>query len=541
MKILGVQIQSPHDAGVALLDGDRLVFAANEERYDRVKMSGRFPEQSWNDCLRYTGTRPEDIDLIIFVGNRPVDALKYLSNYKRKALAQRSVGKTFESEWWGFVYDPLRYSGLKPYRRYVRKHEQLYEKVKSEGYRAEVICFPHHVTHGYASYYTAGLDDPLILIVEGLGDDRTSSHMLLGPEGLKEVHANVWPNSVGRFYGAVTKLLGFNDQRHGGKVTGLAAYGDPKRAYEFVAPLLRHEGEDLLTGPEVFRWTHEWKHLGKKIPPPLDRFSKEDIAAAFQQRLEDVVTAWAEFLVKKTGRRTVSLTGGVFANVKLNQRIHEIPGVEEVVVHPGMGDVGLAVGACFAGREILARREGRVPPPLKLHDAYLGPDYSEAEMEAAIRAAGLPFERHENVEERIAQAIHSGKVVARFNGRMEWGPRALGNRSILYHAGDRSVNDWLNEKLQRTEFMPFAPACTFEACERLFTNSAGAKYTAEFMTITFDCTPEMRERAPAAVHVDGTARPQLVREEVNPSFHRVIREYEKLSGFPVVINTSFNM
>ncbi|MBZ0252380.1 MAG: carbamoyltransferase, partial [Candidatus Methylomirabilis sp.] len=154
---------------------------------------------------------------------------------------------------------------------------------------------------------------------------------------------------------------------------------------------------------------------------------------------------------------------------------------------------------------------------------------------------GLAFERHENIEEKVAAAIHAGKVVARFDGRMEYGPRALGNRSMLYHCGDRAVNDWLNKKLRRTEFMPFAPACAYEAKDRLFKGVAGAEHAAEFMTVTFDATDEMAERGPAAVHVDGTARPQLVREEANPSFHRIISEYEKLSGFPCVINTSFNM
>jgi len=184
-------------------------------------------------------------------------------------------------------------------------------------------------------------------------------------------------------------------------------------------------------------------------------------------------------------------------------------------------------------------RHGHRPGPLT--DVYLGPDYTEAEMESALRAAGLPYQRARDAEAEIARLIAQGRVVARFHGRMEYGPRALGNRSILYQATEPAVNQWLNARLGRTEFMPFAPATLLEDRHQCYQRIDGAEFTAEFMTITFDCTPWMLKHCPAAVHVDGTARPQLVTAASNPSFYRVLSEYKKLTGLPSVINTSFNM
>ena len=176
-----------------------------------------------------------------------------------------------------------------------------------------------------------------------------------------------------------------------------------------------------------------------------------------------------------------------------------------------------------------------------LKDVYLGPEYSDAEIKAALDQAGLKYQCYEKIEPRIAKLLAAGKIIGRFNGRMEYGPRALGNRTILVQATDHGVNDALNKKLKRTEFMPFAPAVLMEAAEQCFIGVERARHAASFMTITFACTDFMKQTMPAAVHVDGTARPQLVEKAINPSLHAVISAYEKLTGIPGVINTSFNM
>jgi carbamoyltransferase len=229
----------------------------------------------------------------------------------------------------------------------------------------------------------------------------------------------------------------------------------------------------------------------------------------------------------------------LFSNVRINQKVHEMPEVERCFVHPGMSDCGMGVGAA------LAAYYDRDPRPWVntrcLEDVYLGPAYSDREIEAALAGADVDFWQPNDLEGDIARLLAQGAVVAHFDGRMEYGPRALGNRSILYQPTDPSVNDWLNEALVRTEFMPFAPSTLAEEADRCFRGVAGAERTARFMTITFDCTEWMKQRCPGVVHVDGTARPQLVRREDNPRYYRIIEAYRQLTGLPSIINTSFNM
>jgi carbamoyltransferase len=229
------------------------------------------------------------------------------------------------------------------------------------------------------------------------------------------------------------------------------------------------------------------------------------------------------------------LSGGVVANVKLNQRLKALPGVKRIFIHPNMGDGGCGTGAALL--EFMEHERLRKPIP----DVFLGPAYSTPDILESLRRAQLTFDQYPSIEPKIAQLIAAGKVVARFNGRMEYGPRALGNRSILYHAREPEVNQWLNQRLGRTEFMPFAPATLYEHRHACYDGVDGGEYAAQFMTLTFDCTPEMKRTSPAAVHVDGTARPQLVTPTSNPSFHEILTEYHKLTGLPSVINTSFNM
>jgi carbamoyltransferase len=252
--------------------------------------------------------------------------------------------------------------------------------------------------------------------------------------------------------------------------------------------------------------------------------------------LEDVARHYVQRWVERTGVKQVVCAGGVFANVKMNQRIMEIPGVDEIFVFPAMSDGGVGVGAALA---LQADLIGLAPQ--RLPDVYLGPSYSEAELEAALRFSGLPFRRSPKVESDIADHLVANRVVARFGGAMEFGPRALGNRSILYPALEPEVNKWLNARLQRTEFMPFAPISLAEAADDLYVNIGRMRMAAEFMTVTCDCSPRMRKESPAAVHVDGTARPQLVRAEVNRQVHRILTEYRARSGIPTLINTSYNM
>jgi len=263
-------------------------------------------------------------------------------------------------------------------------------------------------------------------------------------------------------------------------------------------------------------------------------FAKRDVAAAYQYVLEQITQEVCEYWVNKTGLRHVAVSGGVNANVKLNQRIHELDGVDGVFVYPNMGD-----GGCGTGAAMLAFGDKCRPAPVD--NVYLGPEYSDEEIEKVLQEKELYFERPDSIESQVGDLLSKNHIIARFNGRMEYGPRALGNRSVLYPAQDPKVNLWLNHQLGRTEFMPFAPAVLESEAASLFHNIEGCEKTSEFMTVTFDCTDRMADNCPAAVHVDCTARPQFVTPQSNESFHKIISAYNAITGIPSVINTSFNM
>jgi carbamoyltransferase len=335
-------------------------------------------------------------------------------------------------------------------------------------------------------------------------------------------------------------MLGFHYLRHAGKITGLAAYGNPKVLYDKVAKLLWADGLVVKTSPLIYILRQEYL-LKNKLPKYFGNHSREDIAAAFQKRLEDVTSEVIRKALKLTAKNKIVLSGGVAGNVIMNQRIHDIEGVKEIFVHPAMSDSGQALGAALFAYNTELKRQGKYFLSERLKDVYLGSDYTGAEVEKAVKDSGLEYRYIENIETEVASLLAAKKVVARFNGRMEYGPRALGNRSILFHAGDHSVNDWLNQRLERSEFMPFAPSVLMEDIDEYFVRVKGAEYTAEFMTITFDCTEKMKRLCPAVVHVDGTARPHFVTATANPSYYKIIKEYKKITGISVILNTSFNM
>ena len=334
-----------------------------------------------------------------------------------------------------------------------------------------------------------------------------------------------FPHSLGTFYENVTASLGYKPDRHAGKIVGLAAYGDSAVLCDVL--LAR-----IVQGDGTYRICDSLNHYFERYLST--QFAKIDVAAAYQYVLEVIASNLVGHWAAETGCPDVVLSGGVAANVKMNQRIFETEGVRRIFVYPNMGD-----GGCGTGLAMYASWPGGAGEPLE--HVYHGPEYTHSEIQTALDRAGLDYARPANMAALLAAHIHAGKVVARFAGRMEYGPRALGNRSILFHAEDPDVNQWLNNRLGRTEFMPFAPVTCWEDRAEFYLNVEGAEHAARFMTITFDCTKRMRSKCPAAVHVDGTARPQLLRREVNPEYYDIVREFEKLSGVPTLINTSFNM
>lgn len=341
-------------------------------------------------------------------------------------------------------------------------------------------------------------------------------------------------DSLGYFYGSITFALGFKPHRHEGKVLGLAAHCQDPKSYETVSSMISADLERAKFVGHIERGLYRPDFGSTRLLALAQKYGREDLSAAAQQRLEEVVCE----LVSSQGAqaRRLALSGGIFANVKLNQRLCELDNVEQVYVFPNMGDGGLSVGAAW-----LAYHEhtGNWPEPPK--SMYLGPEPSQGDTATVLQQSGLTFEHCPDIQDRVGALIAEGHVVARCAGRMEFGPRALGNRSVLCQATDRSVNDWLNQKLERSEFMPFAPATLIEDAADCYVGLDQAVESAKFMTVTFDCKKKMQDQAPAVVHIDNTARPQIVSRESNADMHGIISAYKKRTNIGSVVNTSFNM
>ncbi|MBI2870621.1 MAG: carbamoyltransferase [Candidatus Omnitrophica bacterium] len=541
MRILG--IQDGVSAGAAILDDGKIVAVVSEERLDRRKMSTGFPEHSIRECLKLAGLRAGDVDRIA-VANRTGlfkrPAFEYPGWFSKREDPRKKIlfgaaalvsRRLLGYDWVRRAAYRLR-AGL-----FAGRRPKLFEVLRGEfGFTCPIEFVDHHLAHAASAYFTSGLDDALVLTLDGAGDE-CSSHVYAVCQGSFELKHKVDSfNSLGNYYGYVTHLLGFKAHRHEGKITGLAAYGKPSFQDRLRRLIRFREGTIENTG-RVFNQS-ALAAIRRLLPKD---YKNEDVAASIQGLLEEIALAYIRHWVVETGLKDLALAGGVFANVKLNQRIHELECVRTLFIHPGMGDEGLALGAALMVVDRLAREAGTRVKPERLKDVYFGPAYTNREIEKAVRDAGVQAEYAPDIEDRIAKLLAQGKVVARFAGRMEYGPRALGNRSVLYQATDPTVNDWLNKRFNRTEFMPFAPVTLDEHAEKCYVNLDGSRYPARFMTITFDCTDWMKEHCPAVVHVDGTARPQIITRESNPSYYRILERYYELTGLPSIINTSFNM
>ena len=575
MRVLGI---SPldKDSTVSFVEDGRILFACGEERLSRLKLQDGFPSRALELGLKKTGWALESIDVVaysFFDGTEErrliQQAQLHDSQWQRTVssddsldlLRERTNGKyspdfsvsvpgldperefAEKKTWWKRVaYDQSLRSGVverfahdKCFKEWVEiavaDHEKwtkvLEDDLRTRGLLGKLKRYNHHLCHAANAFYGSGYDRALVISLDGYGSGNCGAVYVGTESGLEKIHEFRFPYSLGQFYEQVTAALGFKPGRHEGKIVGLAAYGNP----EIVGPLLRSRFHGLEDG-DIRIVNASNYYLSRYLS---QHFAMRDIAAAYQKVLEEVAMKIANFWLSKTGCEYVCLSGGVNANVKLNQRIHECKGVKGVYVYPNMGDGGCGTGAAF-----VAYLESGIRPE-KVESVYLGPEYSDEEIERCLLEAGLHYRRLEDPEPEIASELAKNRIVARFNGRMEYGPRALGNRSVLYQAREPEVNLWLNHQLGRTEFMPFAPAALQESTRELFEHLEGGERTAEFMTITFDCTPKMCSESPAAVHIDRTARPQIVTPSSNPSFHRLLTEYKKLTGLSVLINTSFNM
>ena len=538
MNILG--ITDSLSSGAAIVSDGVVLAAVSEERLNRHKMSMGFPLQAIGEVLRVAGLQPGDLDGVavatehLFWRPKPLPFTDYFRS-KKGGLRDLylSMGATVSTVAGNSGLARQSYYALKSALTSTRPR-RIKEALRCQfGIDAPVAFLDHHLCHAASAYFTSGFEDALVITQDGAGDGKCSRVYAVSKGQFEHLHSLDSYDSVGNYYAYVTHLCGFQAHKHEGKITGLAAFGQPTYI-DLLREYVTQADGTIVNRGNCFDHSAITR-LARELGPT---FSHADLSASVQLLLEETVTRYCEYWVHRSGLRNLALAGGVFANVKLNQRVHELEAVERVFVHPGMGDEGLGVGAALFESN---RRSGYRRRDV-IQDVYLGADCGDATCRAAIETNSLTvIDEGFGIERKAAELIAAGKIVARCAGRMEYGPRALGNRSIMYQATDRSVNTWLNERLKRTEFMPFAPVVLWEERERCFKNVDGAADTARFMTITFDCEAELREKCPAICHVDGTARPQLIREQDNAPYYRLLKNYQSLTGLPCIVNTSFNM
>jgi carbamoyltransferase len=543
LAILGLNAYHGDAAAALVVDGD-LVAAAEEERFNRVKHCAGFPETAVRWCLQEAGLEPGQLDHIA-IGRDPWANL----GAKAQRLLSRPPSLSFAGA--------RARNAAKIGTRGIRSALADALGVPPGELRAPLHAVEHHRAHAASAFLVSPFEEAAVLTLDGFGD-FASTLLARGRGNRLEVTGRVlFPHSLGIFYTGLTQWLGFPHYGDEGKVMGLAPYGDPGPSLAAMRRIARSEGRAFRLDLDYFtHHTHgvemTWaggsptvgrifstrleQELGPARRPGEELGQRHvDVAAALQARLEELVLELSRALAATTGSRNLCLAGGVALNAVANGRIRPETRFDELYVQPAAGDSGTAVGAAFhVWHEILDRPRGYV-----MGHAYTGPGYNDEEIRSALTAVGLAGQRiaDDALYPMVAEWIAAGGVVGWFQGRMELGPRALGNRSILADPRRAEMKDVLNARIKHREaFRPFAPSILAERTGEWFDQS----YASPFMVLVYDVLPEKRPLVPAVTHIDGTGRLQTVDEAGNPRYHRLISEFERLTGVPMLLNTSFN-
>jgi len=525
MITLGINYSQLHDSSACIVRDGEVVFAVAEERLSRVKHDARFPFRAIQACITFAGVRLDEVDEI--VSGWPHPRVNFLHDLKCYALGRQ----------------PVSYLNLlNSMRQFVTLwHQGGGRNRVAYHFGPNRVCFrsiPHHLAHAISAYSFSGFSEATVLIVDGHGGWEATS-VWHGRDGrIEPVFTIPFPNSLGLFYGAFTEFLGFQSNSDEWKVMGLAPYGRPgidlREFIDVAADPYRVDGRKLLLGV-----ARSGPDAAARLGPPRvpesdieDRY--KDIAFAVQDACEQAMLKLARAAVERTGCRNLCLAGGVALNSKANGKILASGFVDELFVQPAAGDDGVALGAALAPY----LDSGGKLPVRKMRHAYWGPESTDAEIENILETYKLRVTRLADPAKTAAELLARGKIVGWFQGPMEFGPRALGGRSILADPRDPEMNAKVNNAVKFREWWrPFAPSLLAEAAEEYLESATDSP----FMILAAQVKPEKRGVIPSVTHVDGSARPQTVERDVNPLYWRLIREFGNLTGVPVVMNTSFNL
>jgi carbamoyltransferase len=524
MLTLGINYSQMHDSSACIVrDGD-LLFAVAEERISRIKHDASFPKLAIQACLDFAKVTPAQIDEVCFGWQTAGPVYRHdlklfaTGRWPTSYLNVLNSSRHFLSMW-------HQQSGAAPYRRSFGANKTRFRYVD------------HHLAHAISAYAFSGFDDAAVVVMDGRGAWEATSIWHGHAGRLEHVLTLNWPDSLGLFYAQFTGFLGFVPNSDEWKVMGLAPYGQQGiDLSSFInpndAPYRVHA--KTLVGDGV-RFSHFTSLLGPPREPESEISDRhKNIAFAVQDACEQAMMSVVKLALQKTGSKNLCLAGGVALNSKANGKIVASGVIEKMFVQPAASDDGVALGAALVP---YLDDNGRFPNKPMRH-GYWGPSFDDDAIEKALLTYKIRHTKLSDPAKTAAQLLQQGKILGWFQGRMEFGPRALGSRSIIADPRDPEMNAKVNNAVKFREWWrPFAPSFKKEAAPDYLESA----YDSPFMILTAQVRPEKRSVIPSVTHVDGSARPQTVEREVNPLYYRLIDEFGALTGVPVIMNTSFNL
>ncbi|DAB28567.1 MAG: hypothetical protein A2513_05370 [Sulfurimonas sp. RIFOXYD12_FULL_33_39] len=525
MYIVGISCAG--ESGAALFKNSELICAANEERFSRIKLDTAFPINALEWCLSYANIDKEKIDRVVYGFSSGCEIQEEKINWISELLA----------------IDISTKAGVIKHERVItettvdqKNYEEFLSNIKVFFLRdIPITRVNHHMSHIASAYIPSCMREAIVVTADGRGDYSSVTIGIASPDGYRGLYAAPSWSSFGYFYGRMTKLCGFTPNRHEGKVTGLAAFGDYTKALSFVQKMIYIENGKVVTNLGDY-YKPFFTNYSDLLEEEAREFSREDLASATQYHLENMVTELISFYAKKTNIKNIALAGGVFSNISLNQAIYNIDKEFDVFVYPNMGDAGICVGGCYAWLWSEKRISSK-----KIDSMYLGYKIDSQNILNQLKAYDCTAYKPDDIYATVVEMLKEGKTVGVVQGQAEFGPRALGNRSILASPQNGNIIKRINKQLGRDIFMPLAPVMMLDLASEFVEfkdkNSFDKGY---FMTMTFNAKPKLKEVAQAVIHVDETVRPQFVTLDSNEFVYNLLKAWYIETGCPALINTSFN-
>lgn len=543
MYILGLNLS--HNSTACLLKDGEIIGCISEERFNRIKNYSGFPKQAVAYLLKTEHITKNDLDLVVNGG----ETLTYEWNPEND---RKNPRKKYLFMIYNLMSFSQRFDKLFRYIHYLITKKPSKTEINSlikynlRISPSKILYAPHHICHAYAAYFGAvpakeRLEKFLIITHDAEGDMLCGLVLKAGNNSFEVIRKIPAGNSMAALYGSVTSLMGMKINEHEYKIMGLAPYASEyeiKKTYPLFGSFIQINGSSISTR---FGMRASYMYLARKLVGR--RF--DGIAGALQKAVEEKTIAWIKNLIAETGIHNIALGGGFFMNVKVNKLIGEMKQVKKLFICPSSGDESNAIGAAYWGYEWYCKKNSDNFSPKPFSNLYLGPLFQEKEIERILndfkKLDKFSIRAENNIERVIAELLSQGEIVARFNGRMEWGARALGNRSILADPRNPDAVRVINDQIKSRDFwMPFAPTILATRADDYLINLK--KLSAPFMVLAFDTTELGRRDLRAAIHpYDYTARPQILEKDANRLYYKLIKEFEKLTGVGAVLNTSFNL